>query len=427
MEIEYLEKLKYPTSAMFNITDDCNLACKYCFVQQKPNYITLNTAKQAVDFLENNYNIKKKNNWLLQGEKIFITFFGGEPTLLFDQIIIPLIEYIECNKDYSQFKFAMTTNCTLLNEDRLKFLKKHNFGLLWSIDGDKETQDYNRPCKNNCISSFELVSKNIPLMLKYFPEITFRSTIYKDTVHLLYENYLFAKKQGFLNYCAMPDTRSKNWTEADLQTLEKQINLICLDQLKEYINQNGNRFINFDNLFKSLKLIPKHDLFTGYVSSKGIQTQKNTIYRCGLGTTGISINFNGDIFSCQEQDSREHGEYFYIGNIYSGIDVEKHKKILNDYINSDIVCEKKDFCNSCYLENICTKGCPSTQKDMFNNMGQLAFVRCYYDNLIMSNAILLFKILTEKKKTFLMDIIDNTLNSLPFAIYENNIDNDDLN
>lgn len=32
MEIKYLEKYKYPTSVMLNITDDCNLMCKYCFV-----------------------------------------------------------------------------------------------------------------------------------------------------------------------------------------------------------------------------------------------------------------------------------------------------------------------------------------------------------------------------------------------------------
>ena len=56
--------------------------------------MSLDTAKDIIDFLENNYNIKKENNWLFADEKILITFFGGEPTLLFDSIIVPIIEYI---------------------------------------------------------------------------------------------------------------------------------------------------------------------------------------------------------------------------------------------------------------------------------------------------------------------------------------------
>ena len=78
-----------------NITDDCNLACHYCFVQQKPHYMDLQTAKDAVDFLWNNYQIKKEKK--LPTDNPYINFFGGEPTLLWDEIIEPLSIYIRNN------------------------------------------------------------------------------------------------------------------------------------------------------------------------------------------------------------------------------------------------------------------------------------------------------------------------------------------
>jgi sulfatase maturation enzyme AslB (radical SAM superfamily) len=128
--------------------------------------------------------------------------------LMFDQIIVPLIEYIENNYDINEFKFDITTNGTLLSEERLIFMKKYNISILLSIDGDKETQDYNRPCKDCNSSSFNLVSKNIPSILKYFPDTVFRSTVYKDTIKNLFQNYLYAEEIGFKNYICIPDSRS---------------------------------------------------------------------------------------------------------------------------------------------------------------------------------------------------------------------------
>ena len=127
-----------PTCFCLNITDDCNLACKYCFVQQKPHYMTLDTAKRSVDFIMENHKKKEK---VYIGEdlgKPNITFFGGEPTLMWERIIVPLVSYIE-EKYPNQIGLDMTTNGTLLNEERLIFLKEHNIGILLSIDGSEKT------------------------------------------------------------------------------------------------------------------------------------------------------------------------------------------------------------------------------------------------------------------------------------------------
>ena len=69
------------TSAFLNLTNSCNLTCRYCFVEQKPEFMTLQTAKDAADFLAGN-------------GQASINFFGGEPMLMWDEIIVPLTLYV---------------------------------------------------------------------------------------------------------------------------------------------------------------------------------------------------------------------------------------------------------------------------------------------------------------------------------------------
>jgi sulfatase maturation enzyme AslB (radical SAM superfamily) len=101
--------------------------------------MTLDIAKSAVDLIVNNYNIKKEKGWLGKDERKGVTFFGGEPMLMYDQIIVPLIKYIENTYNINEFHFDITTNGTLLNEERLVFMSKYSIYPLLSIDGDRET------------------------------------------------------------------------------------------------------------------------------------------------------------------------------------------------------------------------------------------------------------------------------------------------
>ena len=163
-EFKYPEFAKYPISAIVNVTDDCNLACRYCFVEQHPHYMTLDTAKVAVDWLYNNYlKIKELN---LEKDKPMLYFFGGEPMLCYKSIIVPIVKY--CEEKYpNTFQFGITTNGTLLNKKIIDFFKEKNFSIMFSMDGIKESQDYTRPCKHNCnLSSYDLIMKNINYVVR---------------------------------------------------------------------------------------------------------------------------------------------------------------------------------------------------------------------------------------------------------------------
>ena len=127
LDFVYKEHFSYLTNICLNLTDACNFACKYCFVEQNPHYMTYETAKAAVNFLLEN--LEKKRKYLNDPNiKASLTYFGGEPTIMWDSIIVPLTTYIKTNN--LPIYLNMTTNASLLNEERNQWLKDNKIPIL---------------------------------------------------------------------------------------------------------------------------------------------------------------------------------------------------------------------------------------------------------------------------------------------------------
>ena len=390
-KFEYKEEYQYLTSAMLNVTDDCNLQCRYCFVEQHPHYMSFETAKAAVNWLYNNY--LKKKEIVKEVLPCYCYFFGGEPTLCFDTIIKPIVEYVKNNFPENSFRFGMTTNGTLLNKERIDFLKQNNFNLLLSIDGEKETQDFNRPCRNGQ-SSFDLLKNNITYLLEQFPELCFRSTGYPQTIHNMFNNYLYAESLGFKNWLTIIDQRS-TWNEIQKENLSKEIRKIYFYRLQQIANGiTPMRCHRIDDFLKyAIELLQKN-------SDNFFNIEKSTnIMRCGLATTNGAIGYDGSIYGCQEQPSKDKKNIFLIGNIFNGgIDKEKHFNLLNTYFKAHQEIKLKfPKCEKCYLYNFCNFNlcfdCPSTAFDLFNDITAITDIQCYKDQELFKNSLLILKIL----------------------------------
>lgn len=386
MSFEYQERYKYLSNACLNVTDACNLACKYCFVEQHPHFMTLDIAKQAVDFLISNLRIKKENGWAKQSDKANITFFGGEPTLLWDEIIVPLVDYTE--KTYpNEFSFNMTTNGTLLNKERIDFLYEHKIYILLSIDGVKETQDINRPCQNGNKSSFDLVFPNIPYLLEKFPNTTFRATIDQSTVAHTFENFVFANYMGFRSIYMMPNGRDK-WAEENKTILKSELEKIFQFMANYFIS--GQERISFLPMNDSFNRVLTHDILSVTGAESKIAEPRSPV-RCGMGTGFGSIGYDGRIYGCQEQNSKDLKNIFFIGDIFNGIDIEKHKILLEEYTKPVILkSENEALCESCKLRNICsTFACPSSSWDLFGSFFIDNEIHCLWNQWLFENAIVL--------------------------------------
>lgn len=369
---EYTEDFQKLTKVCLNLTDSCNLKCKYCFVEQNPHFMTYQTALDAVHFLLDNrkkYNIKKNCQ---------IIFFGGEPTLCWDTIIVPLTSYIR--KNNLPFSLSMTTNGTLLNADRIQFLKDNKITILLSIDGNEETQVYNRPCRNEDQNSFQLVKANIPFILKALPRTTFRGTIFAPTAKNTFDNFLFACENNFQSIYLAVDERHA-WEQEQISVLLLEIDKIF--SLYDYCFQNNIAipidFRQMTKMFRNIKNSAQHNL----------QDKDHNVLRCGLGTTLASIGYDGKIYGCQEQTSKIDKNIFLIGDIYNGIDVSRHELLLKSYkFGHDPYCENKKLCENCVrlCEGNC---CPSTNLDMHDDFFIRSEIACIFDKHIYQNCMIL--------------------------------------
>ena len=295
---------------ILNITDACNLSCKYCFVNKKPHYISLETTLTAIDYAYSN-NVK------------LIVFFGGEPLLCYNTIIVPAIKYI---KQYN-INISITTNGTLLTPDKVDFLKENNCNILFSFDGTKSTQDYNRS------NSFDAVIKNIPYLLQQYPYVKCSSTVYQDTVSNLYKDYLFLNECGFKYWQCGFDTSSKKWTEENFIILEDQIQKIFTHPVE---------------------MIPTNLYALKNLESHSIPLKKLLMYpceRCGLGTISQSVNYDGKIYACHHIHTNDN--IFYLGDIYNGIDDARHQNLLNLFTKSLEQPVESEYCANCGMSKIC--------------------------------------------------------------------------
>ena len=117
----------------------------------------------------------------------------------------------------------------------------------------------------------------------------------------------------------------------------------------------------------------------------------DTLVRCGLGTLGCAVGWDGKIYGCQQDVSLDNKNIFYIGDIYNGIDIERHSKLLEKYYNEMMNPEIPEYCEDCLLKNTCygtTMCCPSSNNYLFNNMHKVSDIKCFWNKLVFKSTIL---------------------------------------
>lgn len=330
--VEYKQEFGKPTSAVINVTNECTHRCRMCFVDFAPKHMSIEIASKVIDFIKRN--AKEKNT------RGAICFFGGEPLLRYKELIVPVIEKYGDEVDWS-----ITTNGLLLDEDKVDFFRMNNVQILFSFDGDKKTQDFQRPLKNG-EGSFDKNVKNIPYYVLRYPQSEMRATITKESIPYMYDNFLFAEKMCFSAIDMVMDSRPDiEYTDEEARMVEDQINKIVSHILRNLI-LGTDKVIRFNNFITIYKNIERQSLSP---------TFNNEIFRCGTGVTSIGISPDGRIFPCQERSSFDDGD---IGDIFNGIDEKKHLEHIKLFLSSTEEIAKNMKANALNL-SITDPFCPN--------------------------------------------------------------------
>lgn len=345
---QFLRSPNMARQLILNVTESCNLRCKYCIYSDNYKYtrefsknvMTLETGKKAIDcFFKLNEKLASRN----PGKKISIGFYGGEP-LLFFSTIDKLIQYARKNTPL-RLSFHITTNGMLLNDEVADFIVKNEILLAISLDGDKENHDRNRVMVNGC-GSFDIVYNNIKRFSERHSDYVERfgyvciydwKTDLEAVERFFEDNRLNVMFVDAVLYGSDEDNYYDRFTEREKKRFIKQNN----HMKKRFTNNLMNR--------KKPSIFSLRYLTSQYLSSlihfRVFDKRMKMIPFTGACVPGMKINVRTDgIFDICERANAT----MPIGNVETGLDWNAIANIIRKY-NSAL----GDKCLSCPITKMC--------------------------------------------------------------------------
>ena len=353
-----------------HIAHDCNLACRYCFAEEGEykgdrSLMSAEVGKKALDFL-----IKNSGNRI----NLEVDFFGGEPLMNFD-VVKEIVSYgRELEKTHhKKFRFTMTTNGVLLNDDIMEFLNKEMSNVVLSIDGRKEVHDHMRPTQNGK-GSYDLILPKFQKFAKMRGDKSYyvRGTFTRNNLDFC-KDVLHMADLGFDEISIEPvvaeDGESYAIREKDLPAIFEQYDLLAKEMIKREKEGNGFTFFHF-----------MIDLTGGPCVAKRLSG-------CGSGTEYLAVTPWGDLYPCHQFVGEED---FLLGNVYDGV---KRMDLVNEFKGCNVYTKEK--CKKCFARFYCSGGCAANSYKFHGTLNDAYDIGCEMERKRVECALMIKAALAE--------------------------------
>ena len=318
-------------SMCLNVSHLCNLRCEYCFADGgtyngAAENMSLDVALKAIDMIVS----KSANRHNLE-----VDFFGGEPLLNFD-VVKKTVEYARSiEKAHNKnFRFTITTNAMLLNDEIIDFFNKEMYNVVVSIDGRRSVHDCVRKTASGK-GSFDTAIKNA----LRFKQLRKGQYYIRGTYTALNKDFskdvLFLNDLGFdqlsIEPVVLPENHRLAIKKEDIEQLKAEY-----DKLAEaYVERRkGEKWFNFFHFML--------DIYNGPCESK-------RLVGCGAGNDYVAVAPNGNIYPCHQFDGEKD---YVIGKVLDGT---FNTEIPKFFAENNLL--KKDKCRNCWAKYYCSGGC----------------------------------------------------------------------
>ncbi|MDE6312432.1 MAG: thioether cross-link-forming SCIFF peptide maturase [Lachnospiraceae bacterium] len=334
-----------------HIAHDCNLACQYCFAEEGEYHgrralMSYEVGKKALDFLIRNSGSRRN---------LEVDFFGGEPLMNFS-VVKQLVAYgREQEKIHDKnFRFTLTTNGVLLNDEILEFLNQEMANVVLSIDGRKQVNDKMRPFRSKK-GSYDLIVPKFQKVAESRNQTNYyvRGTFTRNNLDFS-EDVLHLADLGFEQISVEPvvaaETEDYALRKEDVPMICQQYDKLAKEMVKR--SREGKCFQFFHFMI---------DLQGGPCVAKRISG-------CGSGTEYLAVTPWGDFYPCHQFVGEEK---FLLGNVDTGI------------VNTDMVetfrgCNvyAKDKCKNCFAKFYCSGGCAANAYNFHGSINDVYEIGC---------------------------------------------------
>ena len=363
--IEHFKERQTVVKALcLHIAHDCNLACRYCFAEEGEYHgrralMTYEVGKQALDFLIANSGNRRN---------LEVDFFGGEPLMNW-QVVKDLVAYgREQEKLYNKkFRFTLTTNGVLLDDEVMEFANREMDNVVLSIDGRKEVHDFMRPFRKGA-GSYDLV---VPKFLKFAESRGEKSYYARGT--FTRHNLDFSKDVLHL---------------ADLGFDQISVEPVVADEKEEYALrwEDIPRICEeYDTLAK--KMIKRRKEGKGFnffhfmIDLTGGPCVYKRLSGCGSGTEYLAVTPWGDLYPCHQFVGEEK---FLMGNVWDGV---KRSDLCDEFKNCNVYAKEK--CQDCFAKFYCSGGCAANSYNFHGSINDVYDLGCELQRKRVECAIML--------------------------------------
>lgn len=320
-------------TATFIVTEDCQLACRYCYLvgKNKKGRMDFEIAQSAVDYL-------LKERELFTEKSIIWEFIGGEPFLEIELIDL-ISDYIkrrmfeEDHPWFNSYRFSFSTNGLLYHTNSIQdYIKKNktHISIGITIDGTKQKHDLQRVYPNGR-GSYDDVVKNIPLWLKQFPEASTKVTVASDDIPFIKESVLHLWSLG-IKEVNINTVFEDAWKEGDDRLFEEQLVQLADTIVTENLYKNYTCSFFRENMGNIMDCVTENQNW------------------CGAGKM-LSIDHEGNFYPCTRfaQYALQNKKPLIVGNVKVGLDLNK----LRPFLTLDRITQSPRECIECEVGSGC--------------------------------------------------------------------------
>ena len=354
-----------------HIAHDCNLACRYCFAEEGEYHgrralMSYEVGRKALDFLIANSGNRRN---------LEVDFFGGEPLMNW-QVVKDLVAYGREQEKLNDkhFRFTVTTNGVLLNDDVQEFVNREMDNVVLSLDGRKEINDRMRPFRNGRGSYDLIVPKFQKLADSRGQERYYiRGTFTRGNLDFS-EDILHFAELGFKQMSIEPVVGGEEdpyaIREEDLPQIFAEYDKLAQIMIEREKAGKGFNFFHF-----------MIDLEGGPCLSKRLSG-------CGSGTEYLSVTPWGDLYPCHQFVGHEE---FLMGNVDEGI---TKPEIAEEFRGCSVYSKEK--CRNCFAKFYCSGGCMANAYNFHGTIHDAYEIGCEMERKRVECAIMIKAALAEE-------------------------------
>ena len=332
LAVNYKNNSKVVKALCLHIAHTCNLNCSYCFASQgkyqgQRALMSFEVGKQAFDYLIANSGSRRN---------LEVDFFGGEPLMNFDTVK-KLVEYARSvEKEHNKnFRFTLTTNGMLIDDDVIEFANKEMSNVVLSLDGRQSVHDHFRVDYQGKGSYEQIVPKFKKLVeARGHKDYYMRGTFTHNNIDFT-NDILHMADLGFRELSMEPVVCPPNdpyaLTYEDLPKIKGQYEILAKEMIKREKQGNGFTFYHYMLDLKNGPCIYKR--ITG----------------CGSGTEYMAVTPWGDLYPCHQFVGDEK---YLLGNVYDGV---TNTKAQDEFRQCNAYARQE--CKDCWARLYCSGGC----------------------------------------------------------------------